>query len=779
LPPDLDDIAPEQRQFLDAAVAALAEDGRIIPLRLSLFAEMVKDQPWTPATLKQWGGFKGLGVRFLEETFGSNARNPEYRAFRTTARAILEALLPEAGLAIKGQMQPVAHLASAAGYSENSTRLARLLEILDGELHLITPTEADSPLESADPRLEPAPAPACYQLSHDYLVASLRQWLFAQQRETWRGRAGICLKERTAEWNRTRHRRSLPTFFEYCTIMGGVSRPSRLPIEREMLSAAGRRHIPRWGAGCLLAGMIIAGLIQFLAARQKTVEAQVESLIGASAAEVPAALDRLKSSHRAALPLLRTRMTDSPAESQAELHALYGLAALGDAPLDRLVKAIASAPDGECANLIDALRSGGDAALALLREDAGDLDLRIRIRRAIVLWHLGVPQAARELCGFGADASSRIEFYNAFPVWHGAPLDIAERLDGLGFEPADAALRSGLCLAVGGLAPDELSVSAGERLRAALAGFYEKAPDSASHSAAGLALTRWGVKLPPIAETRHDPADRGWYHTRDGLVMVRVLAGSFLMGETGNANSVTHPVKLTKGFFIANREVPASLLRLFLRDLDGEVVREQFPFLRNMPRLEADVAAANVPWECAVLFCNWLSRREAKQLCYRQEPAGNGIPEGALGGAAGEWTCDFSADGYRLPTEAEWEYACRAGTTTAYSFGIGDRWVDQHVVNVRNSGASPSVGGLRPPNNWGLFDLHGNVCEWCWDWFAPLSGDREQVDPRGPAGGSLRSLRGGGFMFPATECRSASRVGHAPSMISPLAGVRLVCTLPD
>src|SRR5208282_2591776 len=105
-----------QEAFLTQAVAGLSQDGKIISVRLALFAEMVKGKPWTPATLKEVGGIKGVGVSFLEETFTAASANPKYRLHQKAAQAVLKVLLPEAGTDIKGQMKSRQELLEASGY---------------------------------------------------------------------------------------------------------------------------------------------------------------------------------------------------------------------------------------------------------------------------------------------------------------------------------------------------------------------------------------------------------------------------------------------------------------------------------------------------------------------------------------------------------------------------------------------------------------------------------------------------------------------------------------
>ncbi len=144
-----------------------------------------------------------------------------------------------------------------------------------------------------------------------------------------------------------------------------------------------------------------------------------------------------------------------------------------------------------------------------------------------------------------------------------------------------------------------------------------------------------------------------------------------------------------------------------------------------------------------------------------------------LNQAAGEEVC-------RLPTEAEWEYACRAGTNPLRSFGdeasqLGEyAWYDQNAWNVGLAYAQPV--GTRKPNPWGLYDLHGNVLEWCQDWWYRVYTTEAQIDPTGPATGSDRVIRGGDFNDGARLTRSAIRYYDDPDYRSYLIGARLVRT---
>jgi eukaryotic-like serine/threonine-protein kinase len=240
LPEKSSEVSPEQRTFLEQSVAGLAQSGKVISVRLALFAEMVKGKPWTPATLKEVGGAQGVGVTFLDETFSTTTAPPEHRLHQKAAQAILKALLPQSGTDIKGQMRSEAELREASGYVSRPRDFDDVIGILDSELRLITPTDPEG--SAGEVQVTRPGGQRYYQLTHDYLVPSLREWLTRKQRESRRGRAELRLAERAAIWEDKPENRHLPSVAEWVRIRALTRRKDWTEPQQRMMWRAGRVH---------------------------------------------------------------------------------------------------------------------------------------------------------------------------------------------------------------------------------------------------------------------------------------------------------------------------------------------------------------------------------------------------------------------------------------------------------------------------------------------------------------------------------------------------------
>jgi formylglycine-generating enzyme required for sulfatase activity len=219
-----------------------------------------------------------------------------------------------------------------------------------------------------------------------------------------------------------------------------------------------------------------------------------------------------------------------------------------------------------------------------------------------------------------------------------------------------------------------------------------------------------------------------------GMDFVLLPAGEFLMGaDNGDPDEKpAHKVILSRPFYLGKYEVTQAQWM--------EVMGDNPSHFKGDPNRPVE----KVSWTRVQEFIRRLNAKEGHEL-------------------------------YRLPTEAEWEYAARAGSTTKYSSGEDDAQLPQYAwYSPHDKGTTHPVGQLKP-NAWGLYDMHGNVWEWVYDWRGPYSTETV-TDPAGPATGNARGYRGGGWGYGAARCRSAKRSYDAPGYIYGTHGFRLART---
>ena len=215
--------------------------------------------------------------------------------------------------------------------------------------------------------------------------------------------------------------------------------------------------------------------------------------------------------------------------------------------------------------------------------------------------------------------------------------------------------------------------------------------------------------------------------TKCGSDMVAIPAGQFTMGSKDGPIDVKpeHVVKID-GFLMDQHEITQEIY---------EAVTGKNPSRCKNPQNPVE----QVTWSAAARFCNARSLQEGLTPCYDTNT----------------WECDFSATGYRLPTEAEWEYACRAGSTTPYYYGDNPEELKSFAWFEGNSEDHPHPVGQRKPNAWNLFDMAGNVWEWCNDYYGARYYRESPADnPRGPKQGEKRVLRGGAWSASGANCTS-------------------------
>lgn len=385
-------ITKEQDKFLEQAVSDLAQDGKVISVRLSLFAEMMKGKPWTLASLKTVGGMEGVGITFLDETFSATTAPPEHRLHQKAARAVLKSLLPESGADIKGHMRSREVLLEESGYAARPKDFEALLRILDGEVRLLTPTDPEGKThdESSAPALHGS---QYFQLTHDYLVPALRDWLTRKQKETRRGRAELLLADRAAMWNVRRENRQLPSFWQWLTIRWSVPTRVWTPPQQTMMRIAAMRFV--FGGGILavcIAILVASGLAVRAKVvdreRQSAAEALVEQALVANIAELPEIVHAMASQRERVDPLLLAAFAKAEPSSQRRLQAALALAPVDDGVVDELLHRLLDSEPNQAMMIRDQLAAKKSAITARLwstATDAAPSNVHRRLRAAAAL----------------------------------------------------------------------------------------------------------------------------------------------------------------------------------------------------------------------------------------------------------------------------------------------------------------------------------------------------------------------------------------------------------
>jgi serine/threonine protein kinase/formylglycine-generating enzyme required for sulfatase activity len=874
----------DQDDFLCQAVAGLGREGKVVCVRLALFAEMMKGKPWTPASLKAVGGTQGVGATFLEETFSASTAPPAHRLHQKAARAVLKALLPESGSDIKGHMRSEEELRTASGYARSPRDFEELIGFLDGEVRLLTPTDPEGRGAEED---APSPAPVgqrYYQLTHDYLVPSLRDWLTRKQRETRRGRAELRLAERAALWQTKRENRLLPSWWECLNIRLLTRRRDWTAPQCDLMRKADRYHVVR---GLVLLAVLVVvvgvgwegfGRLQARVLRNRLLEATTQ--------DVPGIVGDMGPYRRWLDPSLRQALAEAEADGdeRKHLHASLALLPVDPGQVEYLYGRLLAGGPEEVVVLRDALRPHAEALdgrlWAVLEEPADDPEQKLRAACALAAWvpeddrweNVNSAVAARlvgenpvvigkwaealqpvgrfllealaarllaegrgaaeqrtaaglyaafaggEPAGFApleealaeeaepgamrdvrlalarrkanvaASLAAMARWENVWPLLRQArdPTVRTYLIDRLGPGGVEAqtvveqirpekgqevSIRRALVLALGEYDGDRLPPDQRASLVPQLMQWYREDPDPGMHGALGWLLRQWGQqdKTAEIDQAlRGEPrGPRRWYVNGQGQTMVVVSPGEFWMGE----GKERHRRRIARYFALAAGEVTVAE---FLR------FRKERRYLPDFTPTE-DCPINNVTWAAAAAYCNWLSKEEGipkDQWCYAPNAQGNYVS--GMKVKAGY----LDLAGYRLPTEAEWEYACRAGSETDWSMGQAEDLLPKYAWILANSNRRFHPVATLRPNAWGLFDLHGNVWEWCQDRYAafPEEGaDRAIVDEDDREDllnlKAERVCRGGSSDSYPWFLRSAHRLGREPAY-RPAMGFRPARTLP-
>ena len=812
------ELTREHEQFIAKSIASLESDGKVFPVRLALFTEMVKSRPWTPATIAGLGGAEGIGTIFLEEAFSASHAPASQKVHEEAARAVLESLLPEPGTQLKGRRRTRDELVQVSGYRDDPALFSEFIQMLDFQLRLITPAESTDvqPNGRSDSQ-------NYYQLSHDYLVPSVREWISRQQKQTFLGRLQLQFADRAALFSSIPEKRVLPSWWEWLEFHLFLPSRRRTDQGRQMMRIANRHFAVRTVIVVAVVLLTVFGLFRGWRATQA--RSLTNQLLIAQTSQIPVIIQQLipyrrnveerldgisvKSEDRrkrfaASLTLvnwdpgivddlgdqalecepdemLLVRNALAPYGSEIEQRFWSILEDEAESPPRRFrsaqMLATISTPDGQrqqrweaqadfieqalvdstiaqpqhFATLVDLMRPIREILIdrlastvgvqeqsaqsvsrvnllaqlladapdrlakfvpdaefwqfELMREELGDLNsesflstLRETIQEipadetpvARGRTALRVATAAAVLAGQGNAGEIRhllrrdpnptirsnlIHRFHEFDV----PIETIVQL--VIRSESDPGILAGLLMALGEY--EQPSINVQNALRTKVVRIYQNHPDPGVHSAAEWLLRKWqdDQTIEELLNTREEFSGQ-WRVNSAGITMVRIDGRS--------------DPSIGRVFEVATMEVSRQQYHEF--EPKKHFIKDTCP----TPSCPIGI----ITWYDAVDYCQWLSESERREVFY-PDPL------------AEDWTAEPEhlnrVSGYRLPTKAEWEFACRAGTATEHYFGDALRLAEQYAWHDANSKFRSWPGGLLKPNDLGLFDTYGNMYEWCDD----------------------------------------------------------------
>ena len=728
-----------------------------------------------------------------------------------------------------------------------------------------------------------------YQLTHDYLVHSLRDWLTRKQKETRRGRAELLLADRASVWNARQENRQLPSLLQWFQMKWLTKKKNWTPPQQKMMRKASRYHAVR---GAILAFLVAVSIITGLRIRDQVIEREkanyavglVGRVFDANITQVPGIIKEMEAYRAWTDPLLHDAYAQAETDNdpRKQLHASLALLPVDSGQVDYLYGRLLQGQSQEVIVIREALSDHKQVLIerlwALLENPRNDQDQRFRAACALAFfspddprWEKASPNVAAtlfiqkpfvvaqwvdalkgvekwllpSLADFLVDenrsVSERsliINVYNTYATDQPdafAPLekkldeknapnaslddkiDLAKKQVSIGVlllvmgrgekvwplfehrpdptlrsylidrvgpggvdakvlisrldEEKEVSARRAILLSLGEYGQDRLSQDQRLNLVPQLLQMYRDDPDPGIHGAAEWLLRQWQrsdemKEIDKGLATGKVEGQRQWYINREGQTMVVVAnAGEFWMGEGSGAvirkgeegpsekGRERHRVQIGRNFAIASKEVT---VEQFLR------------FRKEYRAPTSDCPVSEVSWYDAAAYCNWLSEQEGipqEQWCY--EPNEEGKYADGM-----KMTPNYlKRTGYRLPTEAEWEYSCRAGSETVFTFGESTELLEKYGWYNKNSlHMCHPVGSLKS-NDLGLFDMHGNALEWCQEVWEE-NGKAEEDDLENISYKKRRVLCGGSIWIQASDLRSAVRLRNLPGNRNPVDGFR-------
>ena len=419
------------------------------------------------------------------------------------------------------------------------------------------------------------------------------------------------------------------------------------------------------------------------------------------------------------------------------------------------------------------------AEIAQASDSEKDATARRRATTAVALLQLGVDQRVWPLLIHGSDPRVRTHLIELFCLLKTDPRALIARLD----QEPDASARRAILLALGSYEQDQLTEQDRRGVVDRCANLHASDPDAGIHGASEWVLRHWdqspAISAQGFRIVGSPQPNAQWFAVQEGHTLAVIdgrasaTIGSPSSEDRRSVAEKSHSITIGRKFALATKEVTVGQFRRFTQATGLKMP----PFTRkHSPEDSGPVIMTT--WYKAAQYCRWLSEQAGlpeDQMCY---PAIDEIREGL------QPREDYlNRTGFRLPTEAEWEFACRAGATTSRAYGSSEELLPHYAWFLANANDRAWPCGLLKPNDLGLFDMYGNVWEWCgerWTSYWQKSAGQDNADLTVVDVASNRVLRGGSFDSPSKSLRSAFRDrSEKPLVGSDEIGFRVARTVPE
>lgn len=722
LPQHEHELSRPQQRFLRRVVDGLSQNNKVICVHLALFAEMFKDREWTLAEFRNVGGFAGIGEAYLDEVFGDNYANRLPRDLRMEGQRVLEGLLPNLDVNVRSNVGSKTELMEQTR-KISLAKFERLVEWLDRDVKLISranpepnDVESDQPSENFEPQ---------YQLTHDYLVPSIRNWVNRNKIGNWRGRAELKLNELSGHWKVRPESRFFPWLVNFAKIKLATRNRRLAPDKEKYLSAATNYHVVRSTAIAICLVVVAILSVWWYQTEQK--QAARNNVVKFLEAPTLVAAERLRELERTpnySIDFLHELRDLSPIRSAIGINRLTGT---HKPSLEEIAGQLATLSIPEFQFVVTELSSRSQEAIDALKgqycpgRQSNELDVIHEDARLVAaLLYLGEIEQAKAIWGYREDPTRATILSHSLVDLYPDPnkvFDLVTQYRG------DADVLFHLLVAASNCKFEQFREPDQGNWESFLQKEFRTNADSGVHAMCGYLMRRWNLKEVALRPTPSPPEDRDWWVVELipdlPLTFVRMRKGSFIqsINSPGSNHQKTYfpeeEIRIDDEFWILSTELTFEVMAFWLESenpsgdprvmqkdapdkiLDRIFSSSQLKYFGNWGQFN-HLPMFSLTFNETSWLVDWLNTRLQKS---------NGSSLGGLSLA--------------IPNSKQWEYAARAGSQSWFEFGAKEvayllesySVVEDPFLKGEEGFRRLEPSGSRLPNRWGVFDTGGNVPE--------------------------------------------------------------------